>query len=126
MPPSTDTAEAVLEGARPFASAEEAWLWTMAVLIARRDGAGPVLTVEGVARPCEPDDVLKCIDRLYRQRRIYLEHARVLRLWGERQSAPDRLRHQGDHRLWQEALTRLTWPLQIKGIVTTRQLELAA
>ena len=65
----------------------------MVVLVARRDGAGPVLTVEGATRPFEPDDMLKCINRLYRQRRIYLEYARVLRIWGERQSAPDRLRH---------------------------------
>ncbi|WP_158601009.1 hypothetical protein [Teichococcus wenyumeiae] len=50
----------------------------------------------------------------------------MLRLRGERQSAPDRLRHQGDYRLWQEALIRLTWPLQIKGIITTWQLELVA
>jgi hypothetical protein len=125
MPPSSDTPLGVLEGARPFASADDAWLWTSAALTARRDGAGPIVALGWVARPCEPDDVLKCIDRLYRQRRIYLEHAVVMRRWGDRQEVPDPVRHPGDHHLWQEAMDRLTWPLQIKGIVTTRTPELA-
>jgi hypothetical protein len=73
----------------PFASAEEAWFWTMAALIARRDGARIVSGAGLVQRPCEPDDVVRCLDRLYRQRRIDLQHARILRIWGERQSAPD-------------------------------------
>ena len=73
-----------------FGSAEEAWFWTMAALVARRDGARIVSGAGLVQRPCEPDDVVRCLDRLYRQRRIDLQHARILRIWGERQSAPDR------------------------------------
>ena len=103
----------------PFASAEEAWFWTMAALVARRDGAR-ILAGQGlVARPCEPDDVVKCLDRLYRQRRIELAHARILRRWGERGTAPDP-RHpgeRGDWRLWREAMSRLDWPLRMKGII---------
>ena len=72
-----------------FRSVEEAWFWTMAALIARRDGARIVSGAGLVPRPCEPDDVVKCLDRLYRQRRIDLQHARILRIWGERQQAPD-------------------------------------
>ena len=104
---------------QPFHTAEEAWFWTMAALIARRDGARIVSGAGLVARPCEPDDVVKCLDRLYRHRRIDLQHARILRIWGERGSAPDprQPREQGDWRLWQEALTRLDWPLRVKGIV---------
>jgi hypothetical protein len=68
----------------------------MAALMARRDGAGPVLNVGRVARPCEPDDVVKCLDRLYRQRRIDLTHARILRRWGERQAEPDPVKDRGD------------------------------
>lgn len=65
-----------LARAEPFTSAEEAWFWTMAALTARRDGAR-VAAGKGLAqRPCEPDDVIKCLDRLYRQRRIDLTHAR--------------------------------------------------
>lgn len=103
----------------PFASAEEAWFWTMSALIARRDGARIVAGRGDKVRPCEPDDVIKCLDRLYRQRRIDLVHARILRLWGERSSAPDprHLAERTDARLWREALSRLEWPLRVKGIV---------
>lgn len=102
-----------------FASVEEAWFWTMAALIARRDGARIVSGAGLVARPCEPDDVVKCLDRLYRQRRIDLQHVRILRVWGERQQTPDPRypREKGDWRLWREAMSRLDWPLRVKGIV---------
>jgi hypothetical protein len=104
---------------QPFRSAQEAWLWTMAALIARREGARYSAGKGLVSRPCEPDDVVKCLDGLYRQRRIELSHARILRIWGERQMAPSLAiaveRH--DHRLWSEALERLEWPLRVKGIV---------
>ncbi len=104
----------------PFANAEEAWFWTMAALVARRDGARIVSGAGLVQRPCEPDDVVRCLDRLYRQRRIDLQHARILRIWGERQGAPDPRapRERGDARLWREALGRLDWPLRAKGIVS--------
>lgn len=108
-----------LARAEPFRSAEEAWFWTLAALIARRDGARIKAGLAAVERPCEPDDVLKCLDRLYRQRRIDLSHARVLRLWGERGIAPDPRfpAERADARLWREALSRLEWPLRVKGIV---------
>src|SRR4051812_15671037 len=73
----------------PFRSAEEAWFWTMAALMARRDGARYTANQGRVSRPCEPDDVVKCLDGLYRRRRIDLVHARILRIWGERQAAPN-------------------------------------
>lgn len=103
----------------PFGSAEEAWFWTMAALIARRDGARIVSGAGRVQRPCEPDDVVRCLNRLYRQRRIDLQHARILRIWGERQAAPDPRapRERGDARLWREAMQRLDWPLRAKAIV---------
>lgn len=103
----------------PFTTAEEAWFWTMAALMARRDGARIVANRGAVSRPCEPDDVVKCLDRLYRQRRIDLVHARILRLWGER-AVPPSPRHVSearDHAIWTEALSRLEWPLRVKGIV---------
>ncbi|WP_043342009.1 hypothetical protein [Belnapia moabensis] len=105
---------------QPFHSVEEAWFWTMSALIARHDGARIVSGAGLVARPCEPDDVIRCLDRLYRQRRIDLQHARIMRIWGERGEAPDptRPREAGDWRLWNEAMRRLDWPLRVKGIVT--------
>lgn len=104
---------------QPFHSVEEAWFWTMSALTARRDGARIVSGAGLVTRPCEPDDVIKCLDRLYRQRRIDLQHARIMRIWGERRVAPDphQPREAGDWRLWREAMSRLDWPLRVKGIV---------
>jgi hypothetical protein len=104
---------------QPFETAEQAWLWTMAALIARREGARYTANKGTVARPCDPDDVVKCLDGLFRQRRIDLLHARILRIWGERQIAPSPVIavEANDHRLWCEALSRLEWPLRVKGIV---------
>ena len=103
----------------PIKDAEEAWLWTMAALMARRDGARYTANQGKVSRPCEPDDVVKCLDGLYRRRRIDLVHARILRIWGERQAAPNPAfaGERCDWRLWREALDRLEWSLRVKGIV---------
>ena len=103
----------------PFHSAAEAWLWTMATLVARRDGAGPAWRPEGKLRPCDPDDVVRCLDRLYREGSVDLLHARILRIWGERQCAPraDRPLQMSDWRLWQQALGHLEWALRARGIV---------
>jgi hypothetical protein len=103
----------------PFRSVEEAWFWTMAALNARRDGARYTANNGRVGRPCEPDDVVKCLDTLYRRRRINLAHARVMRIWGERQIAPNPgyAGERCDWQLWREALDRLEWPLRIKGIL---------
>jgi len=103
--------------AEPFRSAEQAWFWTMAALAARRDGtrsSGP-----RTERPCDPDDVLKCIDQLYRHRRIDLLHARIMRIWGERRIAPNPAhpRERCDWRIWREAMERLEWKLRAKDIV---------
>ena len=105
--------------ARPFRTAEEAWLWTMAALTARRDGAGAAWRPDGPTRPCDPDDVVRCLDILYRNRSIELLHARILRIWGERQRAPrsDRQQQQSDWRLWYQALGQLEWVLRARGIV---------
>ena len=102
-----------------FASAEEAWLWTMGCLTARRQGARFGANKGLVSRPCEPDDVVKCLDTLYRQRRIDLLHARILRRWGERQAAPSPAyaSEKSDWRIWREAMERLEWPLRVKGII---------
>jgi hypothetical protein len=103
--------------AEPFRSAEHAWLWTMAALIARHSGASR--PGGAVPRPCEPDDVILCLDALYRRKRIELAHARVLRAWGERGCPPDaRLpAERTEARLWGEAMALLDWPLRVRGIV---------
>ena len=104
---------------QPFLTVEEAWFWTIAALNARREGANHRAGVGKMQRPCEPDDVLKCLDRLYRRRRVNLAHARVLRVWGERQVAPNPAYplEKADAQLWREAINALEWPLRTKGIV---------
>lgn len=117
--PSHSPVFASLAKAEPFRSAEEAWFWTMAALTARRDGARVTAGKGAAMRPCDPDDVIKCLDRLYRQRRIELSHARIMRVWGER-GLPPSPRHapeRGDFRLWREAMSRLEFPFRLRGIV---------
>jgi hypothetical protein len=103
----------------PFHSAEEAWFWTVAALTARREGARYTANQGSVGRPCEPDDVVRCLDALYRRRRIDLVHARILRIWGERRASPNpaHANERCDWRLWREAIDRLEFPLRMKGIV---------
>jgi hypothetical protein len=107
----------------PFLSAEAAWFWTAASL---RAGHHPA------ARPgpaaCRPEDVIKCLDTLYRRRRIELLHARILRIWGLRGVAPNpaRPRERSDWRIWREALDRLDGPLRAHGIVAGPTLQDAA
>ena len=105
--------------AENFRSAEEAWFWTMAALAARRDGARFGAGRGRVVRPCEPDDVIRCLDTLYRARKIGLAHARVLRVWGDRQVAPSPvlMTERGEWVLWREACERLEWKLRVQGIV---------
>ncbi len=100
-----------------FCSTEQAWFWTMAALAARRDGLSRPL--DTARRSIVPEDVLRCLDGLYRQRRIDLLHARILRVWGERGRAPDPARRseRGDAAIWREAIGRLDWPLRVKGLV---------
>lgn len=102
----------------PFRSAEEAWFWTMAALTARHQGAR-LRSSTARPRPCEPDDIVKCLDTLYRRRRIDLVHARVLRIWGDRGIAPtsSHASEGQDAQIWREALSRLEWLLRMKGIV---------
>jgi hypothetical protein len=103
-----------------FPSAADAWFWTIAALRARHEGAHSAGT--SLERPCDPDDVVRCVDRLYRSRRLELRHARVLRKWGERQVAPDMRAKVGeDVQLWREALGSLEGPLRAKGIVAPEE-----
>ena len=98
-----------------FPSAEAAWLWTMAAIEARHN---PAAKPPGPG-PCRPEDVVKCLDELYRNRRIELIHARALRHWGIRGRAPDSRvdREWRDAELWKEAIGRLDFFLRRRGIV---------
>lgn len=103
----------------PFASAEEAWFWFIQAQAARNDGARFSAGQGLVSRPCEPVDILKIVDRLYRQRRLLIDHLLVLRHYGRRLIAPDarRLKEMKAYSLWVEALERMTPVFERKGIV---------
>ena len=103
----------------PFGSVEEAWFWFMQANEARQAGAKVVAGLGATPRPCEPLDMLRVIDRLYRNRRLMLEHLRVLAHYGRRLMAPDPQRGSEARaaRLWTEALGRMEPTLRGKGIV---------
>lgn len=73
-------------------------------------------------RPCEPADILKIVDRLYRNRRLVRDHLYVLRYYGRRQMPPDANRHKEvrAYHLWHEAMDRIEPLLLDKGILHTK------
>lgn len=106
-------------GGTPFDSAEEAWFWSVQAQDAKAAGARVVAGRGLVARPCEPGDVLRAVDRLYRRRQLLRDHLLVLVHYGRRLMAPDpaRYREQRAHTLWREAFARLAPVLREKGII---------
>lgn len=103
----------------PFDNVEEAWFWFIQAQAARNDGARYAAGQGVVRRPCEPLDILKTLDGLYRSRRVVMDHLLVLRHYGRRMMAPDarRTKEMRAHTLWHEALARLHPVLERKGIV---------
>ncbi len=103
----------------PFQTAEEAWFWFVTAQEARADGARFMAGAGLLPRPCEPVDILKAVDRLYRTHRLMREHLWVLRYYGRRRIAPDgrRVKEMRAHTLWREAMTEIAEALEAKGIV---------
>jgi hypothetical protein len=101
----------------PFPSAAEALFWTIRTSTTRGAtalrGAAPT-----IRRPCEPGEVLRVLDTLYRRRRLDTAHLRVLARWGARGVAPCPQRHRADSALWREGIDRVAGLLRPKGIVT--------
>jgi hypothetical protein len=103
----------------PFASTEEAWFWFVQAQEARSSGARIVAGRGTVPRPCEPLDMMREVDRLYRQRKLIRDHLHVLVHYGRRLMAPNperRLEIRASS-LWREALAFLDPVLRDKGIV---------
>ncbi|NYZ15860.1 hypothetical protein HL658_25250 [Azospirillum sp. RWY-5-1] len=106
-------------GGEPFASPEEAWFWSVQAQEAKLAGARVVAGRGLIRRPCEPDDVMRTVDRLYRQRQLMRDHLHVLVHYGRRLLAPDpqREREFRARQLWCEAFDRIGPVLRDKGIV---------
>ena len=71
------------------------------------------------SRGFNAEGLVQALDRLYRQRKIDLAHARVMRTWGERGVAPSTsiASQAADARLWRDAMRLLDAPLRAKGII---------
>lgn len=106
----------------PFTSAEEAWFWFIQAQMARADGAKIVAGASGIERPCEPVDIFRVMERLYRGRRLLMDHVMVLRHYGRKMVPPDarRAKECRAATLWTEALERIEEVLISKGIVEER------
>lgn len=103
----------------PFDSAEEAWFWFMLAQQARNDGARITAGAGLVKRACEPIDILKILDRFYRNRILHREHLLVLRHYGRRQIAPDATyaKEARAASLWDEAMDHLADVLISKNLM---------
>lgn len=114
IPHTTNT-----NNAAAFHSAEEAWFWFIAAQGAKNDGARVTAGQGSLSRPCEPSDIFQVVNRLYRQRRLLMDHLLVLRHYGKRHMAPDprRVKEARANLLWREALSRIEVVLERKGIV---------
>ena len=108
---------------QPFSSAEEAWFWFIQAYDARQDGAKVAAGNALFPRPCEPLDILSALDKLYRNRRLVMDHMLVLRHYGRRllPPDPDRPKELRAYYLWREALDRLEDSLVKKGVVEKQQ-----
>lgn len=106
-------------GAVPFTDVNEAWFWAMQAHQAMLDGARIRAGQALLPRPCEVTDILRVVDRLFRQRRLLREHLLVLARYGRLSMAPerDRAHEAADWLLWNEALERMEPLLRAKGII---------
>lgn len=103
----------------PFDTTEQAWFWFVEANQARNDGARFGSRKGGVPRPCEPIDILKSLERLYRNRMLSWDHILVLNHYGKRLVRPDaeRVRETRASMLWDQAIKRLDAVLKRKAIV---------
>lgn len=107
----------------PFESAEEAWFWFITSWQARQEGAKITAGQGDIVRPCEPVDIFKIVERLYRGRRLQIDHLRVMNHYGKRQMKPDLYRpnEARSYTIWEEGMMRLESALESKGIVVVHK-----
>ncbi len=106
----------------PFSSVEEAWFWFIQAHTARIEGARVAAGLFRVPRPCEPLDIFREMERLYRAQRLLMEHVMILRYYGRRLEAPnpEYAKEMRAAVIWREAMDELEDVLVTKGIVAAR------
>ncbi len=106
-------------GEVPFENVEEAWLWGVKGVKSRIEGVRMLPGMSRVERPCEAVDVVNCVAKLRRSRRLSQQQIAILFLYGQHDVPPRVLG--GNHAqaaiVWDEALNVLKSELQQKGIV---------
>ena len=115
----TGSPSKTVDDTTPFKNAEEAWFWFIQAQTARNEGAKIQAGAGTYTRPCEPVDIVKALERLYRSRRVTMDHVMVLRHYGQRLMRPDlrRAKEMRAHQLWTQALEKLEEALVAKRIV---------
>lgn len=108
---------------QPFEDAQEAWFWFIQCHEATKDGARVTARKGQIARLCEPVDIMRILDRLWRQRRLVRDHLLVLRHYGQRMLPPDPYRPQEAkaHTIWTQAMDRMEPILIKKGLIEARE-----
>lgn len=104
---------------QPFVTAEEAWLWFSRCQLARLEGVRFTADAGDVARPCDPDDIYRAVDRLVRAGRLSPAHVSVLGRFGCRLAPPDPWAGDAaaDAVCWGEAMAWLEDELRRREIV---------
>ena len=103
----------------PFESVEESWFWFVNANEARNSGVRYVAGIGKAIRPCEPADMIMILQRLYRGRKLTINHLRVLKHYGARGYAPDKYFYKEKRAwfIWKEAMNKLRPVLEKKKII---------
>lgn len=102
-----------LEEPLPVDQVEEAWFW-----FANPEKPQPDSISLGHLES-RRSEFFRCVDRLYRHRRLTRDHLNVLAAYGRRRRSPqvDRRREQRSHVLWSEAMGRIGPALRRSGLL---------
>jgi hypothetical protein len=102
-----------------FDNSQDAWFWFMQANEAKRVGAKCSPGLGAVSRPCEPEDIMNIVNKLYRQRSLLIDHVRILAHYGKKLCAPndDRYREKKAVTLWREAMAKIEPVFIKKGII---------
>jgi len=107
----------------PFHDAEQVWFWYVHAERARREGVPSSSVFSSETRPCDPDDVYRCVMSLRKRNKLQDEHLNVLAKYGWRDAPPDP-RIKNEERpavLWDEAIDKLYTVFIAKGIIKVHE-----